>query len=394
MDRFPIDDLPVSGAWTPDKPVGSRKFFNFAVDRPFILESGGSLGNVILAYETWGQLNEDASNAVLICHAWTGDSHAAGVAEDGHPTPGWWEQVIGPGKFIDPERWYVVCVNVLGGCQGSTGPASINLATGKPYGSQFPVVTIRDMVRTQALLSDYLGVRRWHSVIGGSMGGMQVLEWAITFPDRVGSLVPIATCLQSTAQQIAWGAIGRRAIRMDPNWHGGDYYSRDTGPTEGLAIARMIAQVTFRSDNAFTDKFGRSMAKTIKDDRGLSLWDRFEVERYLDYHGTQLIRRFDANSYLIIGKAMELHDVAHGRGGLKSAMRRIHSPALAIGIETDILYPDYQEHQIQDLLVEAGNSCAYVNIDSPNGHDGFLIEHAQVGAPIEAFLDDVWRSSR
>ncbi|MEY4162249.1 MAG: homoserine O-acetyltransferase, partial [Actinomycetota bacterium] len=224
--------FPASGAWTPDQPAGHRRFHRFAVDRPFTLEGGGQLRDVTTAYETWGELDERASNAVLVCHAWTGDSHAAGPAGPGHPTPGWWEGLIGPGKPIDTDRYFVVCANVLGGCQGSTGPASPDPSDGRPYALRFPVVTIRDMVRAQALLADSLGIARWHAVIGGSMGGMQVLEWGIMFPNRVGAIVPIATCAEASAQQIAWGSIGRRALLMDPKWNDGDYYGApdDGGP--------------------------------------------------------------------------------------------------------------------------------------------------------------------
>ncbi|MFM8853119.1 MAG: homoserine O-acetyltransferase, partial [Acidimicrobiaceae bacterium] len=240
-----------------------------------------------------------------------------------------------------------VCTNSLGGCQGTTGPASNHPQEGKPYGSRCPVITVRDMVRAQVRVSDMLGIDVWHSIIGGSMGGMQVLEWAITFPHRLRTAIPIATCLQATAQQIAWGAIGRRAIRLDPKWQGGDYYDAPVGegPWQGLAIARMIAQVTFRSDNVFTDRFGRELADMDADYNGLGLWDKFEVENYLDHHGDKLIRRFDANSYLIIGKAMDLHDVARGRGELRKAVSRISAPVLSVGISSDILYPTYQQKQ-------------------------------------------------
>ena len=245
------------------------------------------------------------------------------------------------------------------------------------------------MVRAQVRVSDMLGIDAWHSVIGGSMGGMQVLEWAITFPHRVRTVVPIATCFQATAQQIAWGAIGRRAIRLDPKWRGGDYYDAAVGdgPWQGLAIARMIAQVTFRSDNVFTDRFGRELADMDADYNGLGLWDKFEVENYLDHHGDKLIRRFDTNSYLIIGKAMDLHDVARGRGELRNAVARITAPVLSIGISSDILYPTYQQKQIRDMINEVGGSCEYVEIDSPHGHDAFLINLDQVGKPIAEFLD-------
>lgn len=382
------DPLPVTGAWRPGDERGCRRFHTFATDHPFAVESGAVLRDVVIAYETWGELNADASNAVLVCHAWTGDSHAAGRAGPGHPTPGWWDDCIGPGRHIDTNRWFVVCANVLGGCQGSTGPASPHPDDGLPYGSRFPVLTIRDMVRHQRRLMDHLGVGRWRSVIGGSMGGMQVLEWAITYPDRVGSIVPIASCMQSSAQQIAWGVIGRRAIRLDPRWRGGDYYDAapGDGPAEGLAIARQVAQVTFRSDNAFTERFGRELTDRAQVGDTFGLWQEFEVERYLHYHGDKLVRRFDANSYLVIGKAMDLHDVARGRGSLESAMARIRVPNLTIGINSDILYPSYQQRQMSRLLSRTGLPSTYIEIDSPHGHDAFLIHFDLVGEPIAKFL--------
>ena len=383
--------LPVTGAWRPGDEPGNRQFCAFAHDRPLALDTETTLSDVVIAYETWGMLDDRASNAILVCHAWTGDSHAAGAAGRGHLAPGWWDELIGPGKAIDTDRWFVVCSNVLGGCQGSTGPASPHPVDGLPYGSRFPVLTVRDMVRAQARLATHLGVETWHSVIGGSMGGMQVLEWAITFPQRVHSIVPIATCAQATAQQIAWGAIGRRAIQLDPRWRGGDYYDapEGDGPSQGLAVARMVAQVTFRSDNVFTDRFGRELADGNELSGGLDLWRRFEVERYLDHHGDKLIRRFDTNSYLIIGKAMDLHDVARGRGRLAAAMSRIRVPTLTMGIWSDMLYPSYQQRQIADVLTAAGTAADYVEIDSPHGHDAFLIEFDQVGPPIEKFLQRV-----
>jgi len=382
-------DYPATGAWFPGMPVGGRKFAHFPHDRPFALDGGKVLSSVSIAYESWGTLNEDATNAILICHAWTGDSHVSGAAEEGNPTPGWWEGVVGPGKAIDTNKWFVVCSNVIGGCQGSTGPATAHPEDGQLYGSRFPVITVRDMVRAQVRLTDMLGIRKWHSVVGGSMGGMQVLEWAVTFPDRVKTIIPIATCAQATAQQIAWGAIGRRAIRLDPKWRSGEYYDAATGegPWEGLAIARMLSQVTFRSDNVFNERFGRALVDMDADYNGLGLWDRFEVEGYLDHHGDRLIRRFDTNSYLIIGKAMDLHDIARGRGTLDTAMWRIKAPTLVLGISSDILYPTYQQKQIHSMLTEKGVDSTYVEIDSPHGHDAFLINFDQVGAPIKSFLE-------
>jgi len=388
---MPQHDYPATGAWQPGMPSGSRNFVHFPSDRGFALDGGSYLRDVTLAYETWGTLNADRSNAVLLCHAWTGDSHVAGPAEEGHPTPGWWEGIIGPGLAIDTNEWFVVCSNVLGGCQGSTGPASAHPDDGRPYGSRFPVITVRDMVRAQLRLTDMLGIPKWHAVVGGSMGGMQVLEWGVTFPHRVNGIVPVATCVYSTAQQIAWGAIGRRAIKLDPKWRGGEYYDAapGDGPWQGLAIARMISQVTFRSDNVFTERFGRELMDSDVDYNGLGLWDRFVVESYLDHHGDRLIRRFDTNSYLIIGKAMDLHDVGRGRVSLEHAMSRITMPALTIGISSDILYPTYQQKQIHELLQKQGTPSTYVEVDSPHGHDAFLINLDQVGAPIKKFLDSL-----
>lgn len=380
---------PTTGAWLPGDDAGQRRFQTFATDHPFAVESGAVLWGVTNAYETWGALNADGSNAVLVLHAWTGDSHAAGRAGRGHEAPGWWDDVIGPDKYIDTNEWFVVCPNVLGGCQGSTGPASPHPHDGRPYGSRFPVITIRDMVRAQHRLMNELGIDRWASVIGGSMGGMQVLEWATTYPKRVRSIVPIASCMQASAQQIAWGVIGRRAIRLDPAWHGGDYYdagAEGVGPAEGLSIARQIAQVTFRSDNAFTQRFGRNLTDRAQFGDSFGLWQEFEVERYLQYHGDKLVRRFDANSYLIVGKAMDLHDIGRGRGSVERAMARIDVPNLTIGINSDILYPPYQQQHLSSLLAGDGVRSEYVEIDSLHGHDAFLIHFDEIGEPIRQFL--------
>ena len=385
--------LPVTGAWRPGDPVGARRFARLAADRPFVLEGGGQLRNIVVAYETWGELSADGGNAVLICHALTGDSHAGGGIGPGHASSGWWDGLIGPGLALDTDRWFIVCANVLGGCQGTTGPASPHPADpdGRPYGSAFPVVSIRDMVRTQAAVARDLGVARWLSVIGGSMGGMQVLEWGIMFPERVRSLVPIATAVAASAQQIAYGSAGRKAIRLDPHWRGGDYYDAEPGqgPSEGLAIARSIAQITYRSDDVFTDRFGREVVEPLD---GFSLWQRFQVERYLEYQGTKLVRRFDANSYLYLTKAADLHDVARGRGRLEEAMARICTPTLVMGISSDALYPTYQQCQIHDLLQARGTDSEYVEIDSSHGHDGFLIDLDQVGSALSRFLSDVDKS--
>ena len=389
------DAAPVTGAWREGDPVGHRRFLRFATDRRFALDAGATLTDVDVAYETWGSLDADGSNAILLCHAWTGDSHAAGPAGRGHPEPGWWDAMVGPGKPIDTDRHLVVCANVLGGCQGSTGPASPHPDDGRPYGSRFPVVTIRDMVRAQSRLADHLGVERWLAVIGGSMGGMQAIEWAVMYPRRVRSLVAVATCMQATAQQIAWGGIGRQAIRLDPRWRGGDYYDAEPGdgPAEGLAIARQIAQVTFRSDNVFTDRFGRDFSGRAEAGDILGMWQQYEVERYLRHHGDKIVRRFDANSYLAIGKAMDLHDVARGRGSLERAMARVQVPTMAVGIWSDMLYPAYQQRQLRDAVAAGGAPATYHEIDSPHGHDAFLIDGDQIADSLEAFLATASKSA-
>jgi homoserine O-acetyltransferase len=380
--------LPVTGAWGPGDPPGRRCFHHLPADRPLALEGGGLLPNVTLAYETWGELAPDGGNAVLVCHALTGDSHAAGGLVPGHPTPGWWNGMIGPGRVIDTDRYFVVCVNMLGGCQGTTGPASPHPGDGRPWASRFPVVSIRDMVRTQAAVADHLGVPSWLTVIGGSMGGMQVLEWGVMYPDRVRSLIPIATAAAASAQQIGWWSAGRRSIRLDPRWRGGEYYDAEPGdgPHEGLATARVMSMMTFRSDDVFEARFGREVVEPID---GFSLWQRFQVERYLEYQGDKLVRRFDANSYLVLTKAMDLHDLARGRNGFDGAFARMRAPLLSIGVSSDILYPARQSQEIAELAKRSGVPAAYEELDSPHGHDAFLIELDQVGGIVRQFLDTV-----
>ncbi len=381
-------NLTVTGAWRSGDPKGNRQFFTLERPGNFILEGGGALCSVTLAYETWGQLASDASNAVLICHALTGDSHVVGAATDGHPSPGWWGEMVGPNKLLDTNELFVVCANVLGGCQGSTGPSSTNPATGKPYGSTFPAITVRDIVRTQRRLADHLGVSRWLTVVGGSMGAMQALEWGIMFPDRVGSVCALAGCMAASAQQIGWSAVGRTAIALDPNWNGGDYYNNPPGqgPHAGLAIARALAQITYRTDEVFEERFGRSQydIRSVYD-----LWDRFQVESYLDYHGEKLVKRFDANSYLVLNRVMDLHDIGRDRGGIAAAVARLESPVLSLSISSDILYPPRQQTELHDAVVAAGGRSVYIAVDSPHGHDGFLLETEAVGQAITDFLDKV-----
>ena len=382
-------DLPVTGAWRPGDPVGDRRFAPVGGGRPFVLEGGGVLSDVSMAFETWGELSPAAANAILICHALTGDSHAHGEAGDAHATPGWWNGVIGPGRGIDTDRYFVVCVNSLGGCQGSTGPSSVDPETGAPYGSTFPTVTTRDIVRCQAAVADHLGVDCWLAVVGGSMGGMQVLEWGVMFPDRVRVIAPIATTLAASAQQVAWSAVGRTALVLDPRFRGGDYYDAKPGdgPFAGLAIARSVAQITYRSAEVFDGRFARDLV----DPRSVfGHWDRFQVESYLDYHGEKLVRRFDANTYLILNRTMDLHDLARDRGSMESAIRRLaHLPALTLSISSDVLYPTAQQAAIRDAIRAAGGRCDHHVIQSPDGHDGFLLAARQVGSHLAGFLREV-----
>ncbi|HSP05164.1 MAG TPA: homoserine O-acetyltransferase [Acidimicrobiales bacterium] len=379
--------LPASGAWQDGDEIGNRRFAPITPGRPFALEGGGQLEGAVVAYETFGTLDADASNAVLVCHALTGDSHVAGAAGPGHLSPGWWDGMVRHGSGIDLDRFFVVCVNVLGGCQGSTGPASPHPDDGRPYGARFPVVSVRDMVRTQRVVADELGIRRWHAVIGGSMGGMQALEWAIMHPERVGSLIVVASTAAASAQQIGWWSTGRRIIRMDPAWRNGDYYDAapGDGPHEGLALARMVSQITFRSDDVFTDRFGRELVEPLD---GFHLWQRFQVERYLEHHGDKLARRFDANSYLVLTKAMDLHDIGRGRGGIDAAMARVRCPVVTVGISSDILYPAHQAAEIAALARAAGLPAHYHRLESPHGHDAFLIEHEEMRDVLAPHLDD------
>ena len=371
-------DLPASGAWSPGDPVGNRRFVTVTDGRPFALEGGGRIEEVVLAYESWGHLDDRGSNAVLVCHALTGDSHAAGPIGPGHLSDGWWDDLIGPGKAIDTDRWFVVCANVLGGCQGSTGPSSFVPGTETRYGASFPQVTIRDIVRAQRRLADRLGIGRWLAVAGGSMGGMQVLEWGAMFPDRVDALIPIATNAAASPQQIAFSTVERLAIVNDPQWAGGAYYDAPPGkgPWAGLALAREISQITYRTTEVFDQRFGRAHHELRRE---FEQWGRYEVESYLDHHGQKLVRRFDANSFLVLSKAMDLHDIGRGRGGIEAALRRLTMPVLTASITSDILYPPYQQARIHDGVEAAGGVCEYHVIDSPQGHDGFLLESASLG---------------
>ena len=375
--RFPAG-LPASGAWRQGDPVGNRAFAEICGERPFVLEGGGVLPEVTIAYETWGSLDDERGNAVLITHALTGDSHAAGEMGPGHPSDGWWKDLIGPDKAIDTNEYFVVCANVLGGCQGTTGPSSIDPETGKPYGPTFPQVTIRDIVRTQHMLMNHLDLPYWLSVVGGSMGGMQVLEWGAMYPDLVKSLIPVASVAAASPQQIGWSAVERMAIVQDPKWRDGWYYDAEPGdgPWHGLALAREISQITYRTTEVFDDRFGR---EPVSKKEELQPWGRYQVESYLDHHGQKLVRRFDANSFLVLSKAMDLHDVGRGRGGIERVLGSFRMPVLTASITSDVLYPPYQQAAIHEAITASGGNCEYHVVESPQGHDGFLLESAFLG---------------
>jgi homoserine O-acetyltransferase/O-succinyltransferase len=375
---------PVTGAWLDGQHPAFRQFLDISPERPFVLEGGGSLAQARVAYETFGTLLPDASNAVLVHHALTGDAHAHGPTAPGQVTDGWWNDFVGPGRPIDTNQFFVVCVNVLGGCQGSTGPASIDPATGTPYAGRFPAVTIRDVVRSQAVVARHLGVHRWHAVVGGSMGAMQSLEWAITYPDRVGSLVFVASTAAASPQQIAWSRVGRQAILDDANFNGGDYYSAapGQGPHRGLINARMIGMIHYRSDVEFDRRFARNTSDTNE----LRIGHEYEIESYLSYQGHKFVRRFDANSYVVLNKMMDMHDVGRGRGGIDRALARLQAPTLALSVSTDFLYPRPQQMYIVDAL-RGRVPVEHVDVESDNGHDGFLTEPDQVGPPMREFIE-------
>ncbi|MBO8164500.1 MAG: homoserine O-acetyltransferase [Brevibacillus sp.] len=341
-----------------------------------VLESGEVLKQVEVGYQTYGTYDREKGNAVLVCHALTGDVYAAGDAS----RAGWWEGLIGPGMPIDTNQYYVICSNVLGGCYGTTGPASINPATGRPYGSAFPMVTIRDMVRTQYLFLKQLGIDRLYAVIGGSMGGMQVYEWAISYPDYMKLAVPIATCTRFSAIAIAYNDVGRQAIMNDPAWQGGDYYP-GPGPTRGLSVARMLGMITYRTAELFEERFGRS----LQGEPDGHLFDTpFQIESYLRYQGEKLVERFDANSYLSLLKAMDTHDVGRNRGGIEQALSRIKTQVVGIGISNDLLYPLEHQREMVDIMRSHGVRAEFYTIDSKYGHDGFLVEFhkmAQILSP-------------
>ncbi len=362
----------------------------FGPDAPLTLDCGVSFAPLTIAYQTYGRLDDDKANAVLVTHALTGDQH---VAND-HPItgkPGWWDLMVGPGKPVDTDRYFVICANVLGGCMGTSGPGSVDPETGKPYGLDFPVVTIRDMVRSQAMLLDHLGIETLFCAIGGSMGGMQVLEWAVSYPDRVFSVIPIATAARHTSQNIAFHEVGRQAVMADPDWRSGRYLLEGTNPKKGLAVARMAAHITYLSDEALHRKFGRNLQDREAITFGFDA--DFQIESYLRHQGMTFVDRFDANAYLYLTRAMDYFDIAADYDGqLASAFLGTPTRFCIVSFTSDWLFPTEGNRQIVHALNAAGARVSFVEIETDRGHDAFLLDEPELFGAIRGFLDSAARA--
>ena len=357
---------------------------SFALPAPLPLDNGSALDGVTVAYETYGELSDARDNAILICHALTGDQYVASA----HPLtgkPGWWERMVGPGKPIDTNRFHIICANVIGGCMGSTGPASPG-PDGQPWAMRFPVITIRDMVRAEVALLDGLGIERLHAVVGGSMGGMQALSLAANFPDRAARVLAIATTARHSAQNIAFHEVGRQAVMADPNWQGGDYYGSGRAPDKGLSVARMAAHITYLSENGLTEKFGRNLQD--REAKSFGFDADFQVESYLRYQGSGFTQRFDANSYLYITRAMDYFDIAEEHGGrLADAFAGASARFCLVSFDSDWLYPTAESRHVVHALNAAGAAVSFVELSAPHGHDSFLLEHAALDRVVKGFIE-------
>jgi homoserine O-acetyltransferase len=356
-------------------------------DEPLRLKCNKTLGPIDVAYEAYGQINEAADNIILICHALSGNAHVAGYNSDEDRKPGWWDIMVGPGKPIDTNKYYVICSNVLGGCSGTTGPSDVNPATGKPYGLDFPIITIEDFVHVQKLLMDHLGIEHLLAVIGGSMGGMQVLQWAVSYPDFMDSTLCIASTTRLNAQSIAFDAVGRNAIVGDANFNKGQYHGRDE-PDRGLGIARMIGHITYLSEESMRYKFGRELRTT--EDYNYDFNSEFAVETYLEYQGQTFVERFDANCYLYITKAMDYFDLTREYGSLRQAFMNSTGRFLMVSFTSDWLFPPEQSEEVVQALGAEGKDITFCNIESSYGHDAFLLESDRLGAILSGFIDATW----
>ena len=377
---------------TDGKTVGlvEKKYFTFAEPPEAMgLHSKGKLGPITVAYETYGKLDANKSNVILVLHALTGDSHAAGYYAEADDKPGWWDNMIGPGKGIDTDKYFVVCSNVLGGCMGTTGPSSINPETGQPYGMRFPFVTIADMVRVQKALMDHLGIKQILSMIGGSMGGMQLLQWTIQYPDMVRSAIPLATTMRHSALAIAFNEVARQAIVADPNWNNGDYYG-NVKPNLGLSVARMIGHITYLSDEALRRKFGRRLQD--KDDFSFNFEADFQVESYLRHQGAKFVERFDANSFLYITKAADYFDLTRhdASGSGIQAFSRAKARFMVVSFTSDWLYPTYQSRDMVKAMKKSGLNVSFCEVEAEWGHDAFLLPNQRLTNLVKGFLESVY----
>lgn len=365
----------------------------FDAQSPLMLASGETFGPITVAFQTYGDLTPARDNAIFICHALTGDAHVAGRHHPDERKPGWWDAFVGPGKAIDTSRYFVICANVLGGCQGTTGPVSENPESGEPYGPDFPFLTVADLVTVHQALVDYLEIRKLLAVIGGSLGGMQVLEWAARFPDRVASAIVLASGAKLNAQGIAFNAVGRRAIYADPHYNEGRYYGQQETPRFGLALARMIAHITYLSEQSIESKFGRRLQDSAELTYDLFKETEFQIESYLHYQGKRFVERFDANSYLILTRAMDYFDLVESHGPLSEALGRTDARFLVVSYTTDWLFPTAQSREIVRALLQAGRHVSFAELDSPHGHDAFLIESQlpMLASLVEPFLQTTYQ---
>ena len=357
----------------------------FTIKEKIKFESGVEFGPITVAYETYGKLNEDGTNVILVIHALTGDAHAAGYHSENDKKPGWWDSMIGPDKAFDTNKYFVVCTNILGGCSGTAGPSSINPETGKPYGLSFPVFTIEDTVHVKKKLLDFLGIKKLYAVAGGSMGGMQAMQFAISYPDYVTSTILIATTSRLSPQAIAFNAVGRNSIISDPNWNNGDYYDKENKPDRGLSNARMVGHITYLCEEAMYNKFGRRLQNKNHYDFNFDI--DFQVESYLQHQGQIFVDRFDANSYLYITKAVDYFDPADKYGSLKEAFKNTDAKFLVISFDSDWLFPSSQSKEVVNTLMQLGKDVSYCEIKSPCGHDAFLLEYEVQSKIIKSFLN-------
>lgn len=385
----PVQPGPDSVGFVPRRTIDL-----FSLPNPLRLAGGGELAPVTVAYETYGQLSPQKDNAIFVCHALTGDAHVAGWHTPNDRKPGWWDEFVGPGKGLDTNRYFVICANCLGGCQGTTGPRSLNPATGQPFCLDFPFMTVGDVVEVHAALVRSLGIERLLSIVGGSLGGMQVLEWAARFPDMMHSAICMASAAKLTAQGIAFNAVGRRAIITDPNFHGGQFYDKPNGPNVGLALARMVAHITYLSDASIEMKFSRRLQNSDKLSYDMMRQIEFQVESYLHYQGKRFIERFDANSYLYLTRAMDYFDLADAYGSIAKALSRTNARFLVTSYTSDWLFPTSQSKELVRALIEARRHVTFLELESSYGHDAFLIEFEWLEKLVRPFLEQTQQAVR